>query len=114
MLSLCARRDRSLSGRITTRRRERRRSKGGYRMEHRKLGCTGVSVSKFCLGAVLLGAWGNPDHDESIQIIHAALDAGINFIDTADVYGHGESEEIVGKAPAGGGRADVCVGRASH
>ena len=55
-------------------------------MEHRQLGCTGVSVSKFCLGAMMFGAWGNPDHDESIRIIHAALDAGINFIDTADVY----------------------------
>ena len=58
-------------------------------MEHRQLGRTGVSVSKFCLGAMMFGAWGNPDHDESIRIIHAALDAGINFIDTADVYGHG-------------------------
>ena len=58
-------------------------------MEHRPLGRTGVSVSKFCLGAMMFGAWGNPDHDESIRIIHAALDAGINFIDTADVYGAG-------------------------
>ena len=56
-------------------------------MEHRQLGRTGVSVSKFCLGAMMFGAWGNPDHDESIRIIHTALDAGINFIDTADVYG---------------------------
>jgi aryl-alcohol dehydrogenase-like predicted oxidoreductase len=76
-------------------------------MEHRQLGRTGVSVSKFCLGAMMFGAWGNPDHDESIRIIHAALDAGINFIDTADVYGQGESEEIVGKALAGGRRDDV-------
>src|SRR3954462_6531558 len=67
-------------------------------MEHRELGRPGVSVSKFCLGAMMFGAWGNPDHDESIRIIHAALDAGINFIDTADVYAQGESEEIVGKA----------------
>ena len=52
-------------------------------MEHRQLGRTGVSVSKFCLGAMMFGAWGNPDHDESIRIIHAALDAGINFIDSA-------------------------------
>src|SRR5690349_7142539 len=70
-------------------------------MEHRPLGRTGVSVSKFCLGAMMFGAWGNPDHDESIRIIHAALDAGINFIDTADVYSAGESEEIVGKALKG-------------
>jgi aryl-alcohol dehydrogenase-like predicted oxidoreductase len=67
-------------------------------MEHRPLGRTGVSVSKLCLGAMMFGAWGNTDHDESIRIIHAALDAGINFIDTADVYSQGESEEIVGKA----------------
>ena len=67
-------------------------------MNHHALGHTGVSVSRFCLGAMMFGAWGNPDHDESIRIIHAALDAGINFIDTADVYGAGESEEIVGKA----------------
>ena len=55
-------------------------------MEHRPLGRTGVSVSKLCLGAMMFGAWGNPDHDECIRIIHRALDAGINFIDTADVY----------------------------
>src|SRR5215212_5555060 len=78
-------------------------------MEHRPLGRTGVSVSKFCLGAMMFGAWGNPDHDDSIRIIHAALDAGINFIDTADVYGDGESEEIVGKALAGGKRDDVVL-----
>jgi aryl-alcohol dehydrogenase-like predicted oxidoreductase len=67
-------------------------------MEHRILGRTGVSVSKLCLGAMMFGAWGNTDHDESIRIIHAALDAGVNFIDTADVYSAGESEEIVGQA----------------
>jgi aryl-alcohol dehydrogenase-like predicted oxidoreductase len=78
-------------------------------MERRPLGRTGVSVSKFCLGAMMFGAWGNPDHDESIRIIHAALDAGINFIDTADVYGDGESEEIVGKALSGGRRDDVVL-----
>ena len=65
------------------------------------LGRTGVSVSPLCLGAMMFGAWGNPDHAESIRIIHRALDAGINFIDTADVYAQGESEEIVGKALAG-------------
>src|SRR5919106_2567756 len=70
-------------------------------MELRPLGRTGVSVSQFCLGAMMFGAWGNPDHEEAIRIIHAALDAGINFIDTADVYGAGESEEIVGKALRG-------------
>ena len=55
-------------------------------MEHRPLGRTGVSVSKLCLGTMMFGAWGNPDHDDSIRIIHRALDAGINFVDTADVY----------------------------
>ena len=69
-------------------------------MEHRPLGRTGVSVSKLCLGAMMFGAWGNPDHDESIRIIHAALEAGVTFVDTADVYAQGESEEIVGKALA--------------
>jgi aryl-alcohol dehydrogenase-like predicted oxidoreductase len=70
-------------------------------MEQRMLGRTGVSVSPLCLGAMMFGAWGNGDHEDSIRIIHAALDAGINFIDTADVYSAGESEEIVGKAIAG-------------
>src|SRR5919206_2464089 len=78
-------------------------------MELRPLGRTGVSVSQFCLGAMMFGSWGNPDHEESIEIIHAALDAGINFIDTADVYGAGESEEIVGKALTGGRRDDVIL-----
>jgi aryl-alcohol dehydrogenase-like predicted oxidoreductase len=76
-------------------------------MEHRQLGRTGVSVSPLCLGAMMFGAWGNPDHDESIRIIHRALDAGVNFVDTADVYSRGESEEIVGKALQG--RRDAVV-----
>ena len=83
-------------------------------MDHRILGRTGVSVSKLCLGAMMFGAWGNPDHDDSIRIIHAALDAGINFIDTADVYAGGESEEIVGKALAGGRRDDVILATKFH
>ena len=83
-------------------------------MEQRPLGRTGVSVSKFCLGTMMFGAWGNPDHDESIRMIHAALDAGINFIDTADVYARGESEEIVGKALAGGRRDDVILATKFH
>src|SRR5216683_3131014 len=70
-------------------------------MQMRVLGSTGVRVSPLCLGAMMFGGWGNPDHDESARIIHRALDAGINFIDTADVYSAGESEEIVGKALAG-------------
>src|SRR4029079_6832436 len=67
-------------------------------MRYRALGRTGVQVSRLCLGAMMFGQWGNPDHDESIAVIHAALDAGINFIDTADVYSAGESEESVAKA----------------
>ncbi len=67
----------------------------------RTLGTTGVRVSPLTLGTMMFGAWGNPDHDDSIRIIHAALDAGINFIDTADVYSRGESEQIVGKALKG-------------
>jgi aryl-alcohol dehydrogenase-like predicted oxidoreductase len=70
-------------------------------MEMRPLGRTGVKVSPLCLGAMMFGAWGNTDHDDCIRIIHRALDAGINFIDTADVYARGESEEIVGRALAG-------------
>src|SRR3984957_5826354 len=70
-------------------------------MERRVLGGTGISVSGFALGTMMLGAMGNTDHDESVRMIHTALDAGINFVDTADVYSRGESEEIVGKALAG-------------
>ena len=61
----------------------------------------------------MFGEWGNPDHDESIRMIRAALDAGINFIDTADVYSRGESEEIVGKALAGR-RDDVVLATKVH
>jgi aryl-alcohol dehydrogenase-like predicted oxidoreductase len=70
-------------------------------MKYRAFGRTGVQVSRLCLGAMMFGQWGNPDHDESVAVIHAALDAGINFIDTADVYSAGESEEIVAKALQG-------------
>ncbi|QQR72282.1 MAG: aldo/keto reductase [Holophagales bacterium] len=70
-------------------------------MDYRNLGGTGVKVSPLCLGTMMFGKWGNPDHAESIRIIHRALDAGINFVDTANIYSQGESEEIVGKALAG-------------
>ncbi|HWD10762.1 MAG TPA: aldo/keto reductase [Solirubrobacteraceae bacterium] len=83
-------------------------------MERRKLGSTGVSVSPLCLGAMMFGAWGNTDHEDSIRIIHRALDAGINFIDTADVYSRGESEQIVGKALAGGRRDSVVLATKVH
>jgi aryl-alcohol dehydrogenase-like predicted oxidoreductase len=83
-------------------------------METRTLGTTGVKVSPLCLGAMMFGAWGNTDHDESVRIIHRALDAGINFIDTADVYSRGESEEIVGKALADGRRDNVILATKVH
>jgi aryl-alcohol dehydrogenase-like predicted oxidoreductase len=80
----------------------------------RTLGRTGMQVSPLCLGAMMFGRWGNPDHDDSIRIIHRALDAGINFLDTADVYSSGESEEIVGKALAGGRREHVILATKFH
>ena len=70
-------------------------------MDYRSLGGTGMMVSPLCLGAMMFGAWGEPDHDASIRIIHRALDAGLTMIDTADIYARGESEEIVGKALLG-------------
>src|SRR5689334_16598672 len=82
-------------------------------MEFRPLGRTGVQVSPLCLGTMLFGAWGNPDHDDSIRIIHRALDAGINFVDTADVYAAGESEEIVGRALEGR-RDDIVLATKFH
>lgn len=69
-------------------------------MQYRTLGRTGMKVSAYALGAMMFGRVGNPDHEDSIRIIHKALDAGINLIDTADAYSRGESEEIVGKAIA--------------
>jgi aryl-alcohol dehydrogenase-like predicted oxidoreductase len=78
-------------------------------MDYRPLGRTGVKVSQLCLGAMMFGAVGNPDHDDAIRIIHRALDAGINFVDTADAYSRGESELIVGKALAGGRRENVVL-----
>ena len=82
-------------------------------MEHRTLGRTGMKVSPLCLGAMMFGAWGNRDHDDSVKIIHTALDAGINFVDTADMYSAGESEEIVGTALAGR-RDDVVLATKVH
>jgi aryl-alcohol dehydrogenase-like predicted oxidoreductase len=70
-------------------------------MKYRTLGKTGMKVSPYALGAMMFGAIGNPDHEDSIRIIHKALDAGINLVDTADMYARGESEEIVGKALRG-------------
>jgi aryl-alcohol dehydrogenase-like predicted oxidoreductase len=83
-------------------------------MEYRILGRTGVRVSPLCLGAMMFGQWGNPDHGDSVKIIHRALDAGINFIDTADVYSAGESEEIVGKALSDVDRDHVVLATKVH
>jgi aryl-alcohol dehydrogenase-like predicted oxidoreductase len=83
-------------------------------MSMRTLGSTGVQVSPLCLGAMMFGSWGNTDHEESIRIIHRALDSGVNFIDTADVYSGGESELIVGKALTGGRRANIVLATKAH
>lgn len=83
-------------------------------MKYRTLGRTGIKVSPYCLGAMMFGAIGNPDHDDSIRIIHKALDAGINFVDTADAYSRGESEEIVGKALKGRRDNVVLATKAHH
>src|SRR5690349_5680912 len=82
-------------------------------MRYRTLGGTGMEVSSHCLGTMMFGSAGNPDHEDSIRIIHAALDQGINFVDTADMYSSGESEEIVGKALQGR-RDDVVLATKVH
>ncbi|MEU8205019.1 aldo/keto reductase [Streptosporangium sp. NPDC049046] len=82
-------------------------------MRYRVLGGTGIEVSVHCLGAMMFGAVGNPDHDDCVRIIHAALEQGVNFVDTADMYSAGESEEIVGKALKGR-RDDVVLATKVH
>lgn len=82
-------------------------------MKYRTLGRTGIKVSPYCLGSMMFGAIGNPDHGDCTRIIHKALDAGINFIDTADGYSRGESEEIVGKAIKGR-RGNVVLATKAH
>jgi aryl-alcohol dehydrogenase-like predicted oxidoreductase len=82
-------------------------------MQYRTLGRTGIKVSPYCLGAMMFGALANPDHDDAVRIIHKALDAGINFVDTADAYSRGESEEIVGKALKGR-RDNVVLATKAH
>ncbi len=82
-------------------------------MEYRTLGSTGVRVSTHCLGAMMFGAWGNPDVDECVRIVHAALDGGVNVVDTADMYSAGQSEEIVGRALRGR-RDDVVLATKVH
>jgi aryl-alcohol dehydrogenase-like predicted oxidoreductase len=83
-------------------------------MEYRPLGRTGISVSSLCLGAMMFGSWGNTDHDECVRVVRRAVDEGINFIDTADVYSSGESEVIVGKALAEIGREDIVLATKVH
>jgi aryl-alcohol dehydrogenase-like predicted oxidoreductase len=78
-------------------------------MDYRVLGSTGVTVTQLCLGTMMFGANGNRDEQDCIRVIHRALDAGINFVDTADIYSRSESEQIVGKAIAGGRRANVVL-----
>lgn len=70
-------------------------------MKYRNLGKTGIKVSPYCLGTMMFGRFGNNDQDDAVRIIHKALDSGINFVDTADAYSFGDSEEIVGKALKG-------------
>jgi len=82
-------------------------------MKYRTLGRTGIKVSPYCLGAMMFGAQGNTDHGESIRTIHKALDGGVNFVDTADFYSRGESEEILGKALKGR-RDNVVVATKAH
>jgi len=83
-------------------------------MTYRTLGRTGMTVSPFCLGAMMFGRFGNRDPEQCVRIVHRALEAGINFVDTADVYSAGESEEIVGRALAGGRRDDVVLATKCH
>jgi aryl-alcohol dehydrogenase-like predicted oxidoreductase len=73
-----------------------------------------MRVSPLTLGAMNFGQWANADHEDGIRIIHRALDAGINVIDTADVYSQGESEEVVGKALAAGRRDEVVLATKFH
>lgn len=82
-------------------------------MQYRKLGRTGIEVSAQCLGTMMLGKMGNADHDQCVEVVHAAIDQGINFIDTADMYSDGECEEIVGKALKGR-RNDIVLATKGH
>src|SRR3712207_8955316 len=76
-------------------------------MEHRSLGRTGVKVSELCLGCMMFG--GRTGEEDSFSIIDRAIDAGVNFLDTADVYSTGASEEVVGKALRRNGKRDAIV-----
>nr|WP_224270768.1 aldo/keto reductase [Haloprofundus salinisoli] len=81
-------------------------------MEYTKLGTTGLEVSRLCLGCMNFGSgeeWMMNDEEASIELIHRALDLGINFLDTANVYSRGESEEIVGRAIEGRNRDELVI-----
>jgi len=82
-------------------------------MEYRTLGATGMRVSPLALGTMMLGAWGNTDRADCVRIVHRALDAGVNLVDTADVYAFGETEEIVGVALQGR-RDEVILATKAH
>ena len=83
-------------------------------MEYRTLGTTGVRVSTHCLGTMMFGPWGNDDAEDCARIIRRAIDGGINFVDTADIYSTGRSEEIVGLALKGSIRDDVVLATKFH
>jgi aryl-alcohol dehydrogenase-like predicted oxidoreductase len=83
-------------------------------MRTSSLGRTGMQVTPLCLGSMMFGPTGNPDRKECVEIIHRALDAGVNCIDTADLYSRGESERIVGAALSGGRRDDVVLSTKFH
>jgi len=82
-------------------------------VEYRPLGRTGINVSTFCLGTMMFGAWGDTDQDDCTKMVDLALDAGVNFIDTADVYDFGVSETMLGKALKGR-RDDVVLSTKFH
>src|SRR5262245_21395445 len=82
-------------------------------MDYRPLGSTGIQVSSYCFGAMMFGEWGNPDVDACAAMLHRALDAGVNFVDTADVYSFGVAEEIVGRALRGR-RDDIVLATKFH
>ncbi|GGL13145.1 aldo/keto reductase [Mangrovihabitans endophyticus] len=77
------------------------------------IGGTGMQVSTYCLGTMMFGSVGNPDHAECRRMIDRAMDAGVNFIDTADMYSAGESEEILGRALQGR-RDDIVLATKGH
>ena len=81
-------------------------------MEYRKMGRTGLKVSPFCLGTMMFGR--QVEEDLSIRIIQTALDAGVNFIDTADMYVNGDTEEIVAKAIKGKRDKIVLASKGGH